>query len=136
MPGGEAAAERALAAVSDALETRGRCLSVAGCLAAVRARGRVPARFGEPLLGSLLRVDPRFRLRAGVVGLRAWPNVRVPTQRDLLLACLAEGGGRAEVARVLERFEDAHGAPVTPARITQIANGVGATSRAGVIARR
>lgn len=59
---------------------------------------------------SILRADSRFRLTvAGNVGLAEWDTVRVPTRREIVEQCIAEGGGKVSIAAVEDRMRALYG---------------------------
>jgi hypothetical protein len=67
------------------------------------------------MLRSVLRHDPRLQTSVQrAVGLAEWEDIRLPTRRDVVKQCLAEGGGRAPLALVQSRIAALYG--VAPPR--------------------
>lgn len=110
LPEGETAAARATEWVIEMLEARACGLTLRDALARLQARSSVFERWTEFMLRSVLRHDPRVvTATQGAVGLAEWDDVRLPSRRDIVIQCLAEGGGRASIETLQTRIAAMYG---------------------------
>jgi hypothetical protein len=113
LPGGAPAAAQATAEVRRVLEARGRGASTAALLARVRRLSPAHARWCDRTLLSVLRPDATFLLWYRTVALRAWDDLRCPTQQGALRACVAREGGRVDKAAIDAYLTETFGAPLS-----------------------
>jgi len=113
LPGGALAASQAVEEVGRTLEARGCGSSITALLARVRRLSPTHARWCDRTLLSVLRPDATFRLWYRTVALRAWDDLRCPTQQDALRACVAREGGRVDKAAIDAYLTEVFGAPLS-----------------------
>lgn len=127
LPGGEPARAAAVEHVVGLLQRRGHGLTEVELAHRLRRLSAEHKQWCGPMCLSVMRTDARFRLaRSGGVGLSTWESARVPSQAEILAACLDEGGGRAKIEVVKERVAARHGIRLGRMAVYCLARQVGA----------